>query len=89
MPKGISAGAKLPVVVFIHGGGFEIGSNSWPQYDFRRIVELSVARRQPVIGVNIKYGHPRFKEILTNGYLQLSPRGIRVLDIQGVGFPRL
>lgn len=46
---------NLPVIVFLHGGGYTIGSNAWPQYDFKRIVALSVAEKQPVIGVNIKY----------------------------------
>jgi len=45
---------KLPVFVFIHGGGFSTGSNSWPQYDFARIVKLSAEKGLPVIGINIK-----------------------------------
>ena len=45
---------NLPVFVFIHGGGFSTGSNSWPQYDFARIVKLSAEKGMPVIGLNIK-----------------------------------
>lgn len=45
---------NLPVFVFIHGGGFGLGSNSWPQYDLARIVKLSAERGMPVVGVNIK-----------------------------------
>lgn len=56
MPNKYSASNLLPVVVFLHGGGFAIGSNSWPQYDFRRLVELSIRGSTPIIGVNIKYG---------------------------------
>lgn len=55
VPKEASALSKLPVIVFLHGGGFAIGSNAWPQYDFRRFVRLSRESQQPVIGVNIKY----------------------------------
>ncbi|KAE9375345.1 alpha/beta-hydrolase [Stipitochalara longipes BDJ] len=45
----------VPVFVFIHGGGFSIGANSWPQYDPTRLVELSVEEGSPVIGINISY----------------------------------
>jgi len=45
---------SLPVFVFIHGGGFSLGGNSWPQYDPTRLVELSVKEGSPVIGISIK-----------------------------------
>lgn len=44
----------LPVFVFVHGGGFGIGSNAWPQYDLAAFVERSVDRGTPVVAVNIK-----------------------------------
>lgn len=44
----------LPVMVFIHGGGYLMGANFWPQYDMARLVKLSVETGSPVIGVNIK-----------------------------------
>lgn len=53
-PSNLTAGQKLPVFVFIHGGGFGIGGNSWPQYDLKKFVQLSVKQNQPVIGINIK-----------------------------------
>ena len=46
--------APLPVFVFIHGGGFAVGSNWWPQYDMASIVRLSAQLGQPIIGINIK-----------------------------------
>ncbi|KAJ5950821.1 carboxylesterase [Penicillium vulpinum] len=52
-PKTISA--NLPVVVFVHGGGFSIGSNAWPEYNFRRLVDLSIEEGSPIIGININY----------------------------------
>ena len=52
-PKQLPAG-PLPVFVFVHGGGFAIGSNAFPQYNSTRLVELSVKRRTPVIGITIK-----------------------------------
>jgi carboxylesterase type B len=45
---------QLPVFVFVHGGGFGVGSNAWPQYDLARIVKLSAEMGLPVIGVGIK-----------------------------------
>lgn len=45
---------KLPVFVFVHGGGYSVGSNSWPQYSQARLVELSASLGLPVIGVGIK-----------------------------------
>lgn len=44
----------LPVFCFIHGGGFGIGSNAWPQYDQARIVKLSCDLGMPVIGIGVK-----------------------------------
>jgi carboxylesterase type B len=44
----------LPVFMFIHGGGFAIGSNSWPHLDQARIVRFSVQKNLPAIGVIIK-----------------------------------
>ncbi|OAL42550.1 para-nitrobenzyl esterase [Pyrenochaeta sp. DS3sAY3a] len=45
----------LPVFVFLHGGGFSIGANAWPQYDLARLVKLSSDLGKPVIGVQINY----------------------------------
>ncbi|KAF4456815.1 alpha beta-hydrolase [Fusarium albosuccineum] len=52
----------LPVLVFIHGGGFILGGNWWPQYDLARFVALSIDLVRPVIAVNINYriGAPGF-----------------------------
>ncbi|KAH6703175.1 Alpha/Beta hydrolase protein [Leptodontidium sp. MPI-SDFR-AT-0119] len=62
----------LPVFVFIYGGGFSLGGNSWPQYDPTRLVELSIKERSPIIGININYrvGLPGFlasQELLDAG----------------------
>ncbi|KAF2144753.1 uncharacterized protein K452DRAFT_285078 [Aplosporella prunicola CBS 121167] len=63
----------LPVIVFVHGGGFFIGANSWPQYDFGRLVRLAAEKGKPVIGVGINYrlGAPGFltsAELRAAGY---------------------
>ena len=54
VPAGTSASNKLPVFVFIHGGGFSIGGNSWPQYDMAKFVQLSTDIGEPIIAINIK-----------------------------------
>jgi len=45
---------KLPVFVWVHGGGYMLGANSWPHYDQARFVKLSSEIGLPVIGVGIK-----------------------------------
>ncbi|PNS18120.1 hypothetical protein CAC42_3565 [Sphaceloma murrayae] len=62
VPANTPASAKLPVFAFVHGGGFALGSTTWPQYDFARLVRMSVERGTPMIGVGINYrvGVPGF-----------------------------
>ena len=45
----------LPVMVFIHGGGYIMGGNHWPQYDPCRFAKLSAEMDMPVITVSINY----------------------------------
>ncbi|ETS80066.1 hypothetical protein PFICI_07595 [Pestalotiopsis fici W106-1] len=53
---------RLPVLVFIHGGGYAIGGNWWPQYDFSSLVRQAAQLGRPIVGVNINYrlGAPGF-----------------------------
>ena len=50
----LDASASLPVFVFIHGGGYNVGSAMFPQYDMARFVQLSIKERRPCIGVALK-----------------------------------
>ncbi|KAI0265664.1 carotenoid ester lipase precursor [Gloeopeniophorella convolvens] len=52
-PAGVKSGTKLPVVVWIFGGGFELGSPSI--YDGGVIVDRSIALGEPVIYVSLNY----------------------------------
>ncbi|TPR04292.1 tRNA-splicing endonuclease subunit sen54 N-term family protein [Aspergillus niger] len=54
-PAGTPAHSKLPVFVFIHGGGLMIGANSWPQFDYERFVKLSIDNELPIVAVSINY----------------------------------
>jgi len=49
------ADSRLPVFAFIHGGGFNGGSSSFPSYDLTRFVRLSIRKGMPVIAVSLKY----------------------------------
>jgi carboxylesterase type B len=44
----------MPVMVFIHGGGFLMGANYWAQYDPCRLVELASGEGMPMIIVGVK-----------------------------------
>ncbi len=48
-PKSASASSKLPVIVFIHGGGFTIGSSAMPIYDGEAMA------RAGAVFVNLNY----------------------------------
>lgn len=54
-PAGISEDAQLPVAVWIHGGGLEMGGTRDRRYNLTFIVEKSVEIGQPMIGVSIAY----------------------------------
>ncbi|SPO07784.1 related to carboxylesterase [Cephalotrichum gorgonifer] len=53
---------NITVPVFIHGGGFVLGGNWWPQYDLAKVVKLSTDLGKPLIAININYrvGAPGF-----------------------------
>ena len=51
----LDAEGRLPVVTFIHGGGFNNGSGMFPHYDMARFVQLSVKEGMPCIAVVLKY----------------------------------
>lgn len=47
-------GKPLPVLVYVHGGGYVTGSANWPQWELARLVELSVSHGSPIVAVGIK-----------------------------------
>lgn len=66
-PVDAKKGDKLPVVIWIHGGGYEVGSpftatsetdvirGAVPNYNVGGLVRTSVSLNQPIIGVSANY----------------------------------
>ncbi|KAF8983869.1 hypothetical protein BGZ52_000170 [Haplosporangium bisporale] len=55
MPSQVPTDAKLPVMVFIFGGGLKSGGNGVPLYDCTNFVAQSAALHKPVVAVVINY----------------------------------
>ncbi|KAJ4376242.1 hypothetical protein N0V83_001525 [Neocucurbitaria cava] len=74
-PAGTTADAKLPVLFWIFGGGFELGSTA--MYDGTSLVAESVAQGKPIVFVAVNYRVGGFgflpgKEILADGSANLG-----------------
>lgn len=41
VPQGVEAGANVPVLVWVYGGGFVVGAASQPQYDGARLASVT------------------------------------------------
>ncbi|KAH7124141.1 carboxylesterase-like protein [Dendryphion nanum] len=69
----IDSKSKLPIYVFIHGGGFAVGSNWYPHYNASPLVKLSAEIGKPIIGISVNYrlgvtGFMTSKELRAAGY---------------------
>ncbi|KAF7316009.1 Carboxylic ester hydrolase [Mycena indigotica] len=76
-PRNVTTQAKLPVFVWIYGGGFEIGNSA--DQDVRPTVERSILRNQPIIVVTPNYRVTAFgflggKEVQQAGISNLGLR---------------
>ena len=74
-PVGATSSSKLPVLVWIYGGGFEIGSSN--TYDGSGLVRDSVTYNEPIIFVAMNYrlggfGFMGGSEILKDGSANLG-----------------
>jgi len=54
-PAGTQANAKLPILVWFYGGGFNTGAASSASFDPSRIIQRSVATGKPIIFVSVNY----------------------------------
>lgn len=78
-PSGTKANAKLPVMVWIYGGGFRQGSINDREFNTSYMVETSVQIGKPVIIVSINYRLSTFgflfsKEVQSKGATNLGIR---------------
>ncbi|ORY09037.1 Alpha/Beta hydrolase protein [Clohesyomyces aquaticus] len=74
-PAGTTSSSKLPVLFWIFGGGFELGSTQ--MYDGTSLIAESVAQGKPIIFVAVNYRVGGFgflpgKEILADGSANLG-----------------
>ncbi|KAF9957137.1 hypothetical protein BGZ72_002122, partial [Mortierella alpina] len=51
----LGSSEELPVLVWIYGGGFKIGSITAPLYDCTELVASSIELKKPMIVVAINY----------------------------------
>ncbi|KAI5862661.1 alpha/beta-hydrolase [Durotheca rogersii] len=74
--------ARLPVMLWIHGGGYQYGSSGLPAYNLTYLVQKSVEIGLPVIGASINYrkggwGNLYSIEIQGSGNTNLAVRDMR------------
>jgi len=74
-PQTATATSKLPVVVWIYGGGFELGSSS--MYDGGAIVARSIKNKEPVLFVSMNYR--------VTGYGFLASKEVRAAGVGNLG----
>lgn len=82
-PAGFSRDEKLPVAVWIFGGGFVQGSGVDKRYNMSFIVQHSVEIGQPMIAVTINYrlsawGFLQSEEVRTSGSSNFGLRDQRL-----------
>lgn len=54
-PAGLKDGQKVPVVVWIHGGSYQVGTSGLPNYNLTYLVQRSVEIGKPIIAASINY----------------------------------
>lgn len=81
-PANCSEDAKLPVVVWIHGGSYQVGTSALPNYNLTYLVQRSVEIGRPIIATSINYrkggwGMMYSVEIQGSGNTNLALRDMR------------
>ncbi|KAJ4363792.1 hypothetical protein N0V95_000986 [Ascochyta clinopodiicola] len=75
--------AKLPVLVFIHGGAFFLGSANRPYYDPTNLVLHGIQRGTPfiMVGINYRLGILGFMHSPETGHLIRENNGLHDQDL--------
>ena len=95
-PAGFNADTKPPVMVWIHGGSYQVGTSGLARYNLSYIVQQSVDIGKPIIATSINYrkggwGNMYSIEIQGSGNTNLALRDMRIAlawiseNIQGFG----
>ncbi|KAK7541375.1 Alpha/Beta hydrolase protein [Phyllosticta citricarpa] len=81
-PAGTNTTAKLPIMLWIHGGSYQVGTSGLSNYNLTYIVEKSVKIGKPIIGASINYrksswGNMYSIELQGSGNTNLALRDMR------------
>ncbi|KAF2007430.1 alpha/beta-hydrolase [Amniculicola lignicola CBS 123094] len=81
-PTGLKKGQKVPVVVWIHGGSYQVGTSALPNYNLTYLVQRSMEVGKPIIATSINYrkggwGMMYSIEIQGSGNTNLALRDMR------------
>ncbi|KAK4452610.1 alpha/beta-hydrolase [Podospora aff. communis PSN243] len=81
-PSGVRHGDRLPVMFYIHGGSYQVGTSGWDRYNLSFIVQHSVNIGRPVVAATINYrkagwGFLYSAEVQESGNANLALRDMR------------
>ncbi|ORY10627.1 Alpha/Beta hydrolase protein [Clohesyomyces aquaticus] len=81
-PSTLAANQKVPVLVWIHGGSYQVGTSALPNYNLTYLVQRSVEIRKPIVATSINYrkggwGMMYSDEIQGTGNTNLALRDMR------------
>lgn len=79
-PAGVSADTKLPVAVWLHGGGWYQGGNADPRYNMSFIVQQGVNEGKPFIAVVPNYRLSLFGFIYSQEVIDAGVTNLGMLD---------
>ncbi|KAH7386387.1 Alpha/Beta hydrolase protein [Cadophora sp. MPI-SDFR-AT-0126] len=79
-PAGTNSRDKLPVMVWIYGGGFTAGGSADARYNTSYLVNASVAINKPVIAVSLNYRVAGFGFLASKEVVEAGEANIGLFD---------